>query len=109
MDNVQTKYCNNFWYLHYENHMRFEVVIVVKMSLVVFSVVMLCRLVGGCQRFRGTYCLHLQPVKFSPHLHTLFNIRFNIFLGFPRGLFSSRFSDLDKSNIFSFFNFNSNS
>jgi hypothetical protein len=42
--------------------MRFEVLTAVKMSMLVFWVVMPCGLVGKYQRFGGTYCLHL----FSP-------------------------------------------
>jgi hypothetical protein len=39
---------------------RFEVFAVVKMSVLVSWVVTLCGLVGRYQRFRETYCLHLQ-------------------------------------------------
>jgi hypothetical protein len=41
--------------------MRFEVFMAVKMSMSVFWVVTPCGLRGKYQRFRGTYCLHLQP------------------------------------------------
>jgi hypothetical protein len=40
--------------------MRFGLLTAMKMSMVVFWVVTSCGLVGGCQRFGGTYCLHLQ-------------------------------------------------
>jgi hypothetical protein len=46
---------------------RYEVLMVVKILIVVFCVVMLCGLIGGCQRFRGMYCFHLQGEVNSPH------------------------------------------
>jgi hypothetical protein len=43
--------------------LKYEVLTAVKMSVVVFWVVMLCGLVGGNQRFEGTYRLHLQGLE----------------------------------------------
>jgi hypothetical protein len=40
--------------------MRIEVLTAVKISMLVFRVVMLCGLVRRYQRFVGTYRLHLQ-------------------------------------------------
>jgi hypothetical protein len=39
---------------------RFEVLVVVKMSVVVFWVVTSCGLLDGYEHFGGTYCHHLQ-------------------------------------------------
>jgi hypothetical protein len=39
--------------------MRFEVLPAVKVSMLIFWVVMPCGLTGRYQRFEGTYCLHL--------------------------------------------------
>jgi hypothetical protein len=44
-----------------KNHVIFEVFTTVKMMILFSWVLEPCRLEGGCQRFGGTYCLHLQP------------------------------------------------
>jgi hypothetical protein len=41
-------------------YLRFNVLTVMKMAIMVFWVVTPCSFVGGYQRFRGTYRLHLQ-------------------------------------------------
>jgi hypothetical protein len=48
--------------LHMETllYVRFEVLMAVKMSMLVFWIVTPCELVGRDQRFGGTYYLHLQ-------------------------------------------------
>jgi hypothetical protein len=43
-------------------NMRFEVLTAVKMLILVFWVVTSYGHVGRYQHFRGTYCLHLQPL-----------------------------------------------
>jgi hypothetical protein len=50
---------------HHCHCMRFEVLTSVKMPLVVFWVVTPCEIVGGDQRFGGTYCLPLQGPTWS--------------------------------------------
>jgi hypothetical protein len=46
--------------------MRFEVFTVVRLIMMMFWVLAPCRLVGRCQRFGETYCLHLQGQIFRP-------------------------------------------
>jgi hypothetical protein len=45
--------------------MRFNILTAVKISMLVFWVVTPCGLVGRYHRFRGTYCLSLQPTIFE--------------------------------------------
>jgi hypothetical protein len=40
--------------------MEFEGLTTTKIYIAVFWVMTPCSLVGGCQRFGGTHCLHLQ-------------------------------------------------
>jgi hypothetical protein len=47
--------------------MTFEVLTVVKMSMLVFWVVLPRRLVGTYECFGGTYCLHLQGYPEEQH------------------------------------------
>jgi hypothetical protein len=44
------------------NHMRLEILTVVKISMLVFWVVTQCEFVGRNQHFGRTYCLQLQGV-----------------------------------------------
>jgi hypothetical protein len=52
--------------------MRFEVLMAVKMSILVFWVVMPCGLVGRYQHSGGTYCLCLQGITTQKTTLTLF-------------------------------------
>jgi hypothetical protein len=45
--------------------MRFEVSTVVETGVVIFQDMTLCSLVGGYQRFRGNYHLHLQAQDYN--------------------------------------------
>jgi hypothetical protein len=58
-------------------YVRFEVLTVVKMTMLFFWVVTPCRLVGRYQRFGGTCCLHLQPTK-----HCGSDVRFHCYVIF---------------------------
>jgi hypothetical protein len=48
------------YYGNIKGCMRFEVHMLMKMSMLVFSVAISCGLVGGYKYFGGTYYLHLQ-------------------------------------------------
>lgn len=49
--------------------MKFQVHTAVKISIIVFWVVMSCGLVDGYQRLGGTYPLHLQGELYIPPKH----------------------------------------
>jgi hypothetical protein len=54
-----------FWHQHVDSYIRFEVLVVVYMSVLVFWDVMPCGAVGRYQRFRGMQCHHVvsQPAR----------------------------------------------
>jgi hypothetical protein len=76
---LQTEKHRNLHTLHLISitRMRSEVLKAVKLSSLVFWIMIPCGLVGGYHRFRGTYCLHLRNwgswIKSTPKTLFLFS------------------------------------
>jgi hypothetical protein len=73
------KHCDHFAW------MRFEVLTAVKMPMLVVYVETKCGVVGRCQGFGGTYCLHHQCVQLRRSTHTTLRLPvFNNYYTVPK-------------------------